>query len=227
MSDSKIIFYNAVVCPYAQRAAIALRESGALYETIDIDLVNKPEWYKDVNPDTKVPALGVEGQNIAESLVIIEYINDRFPKANLLPKEAIRRANVRFVIEFFTTKINGVFFKYLFGSQDESSFEEFDKEINASLVRLDKLLTQQSATGPYFLGNEFSLADIAIAPFFLRILGFSKIYLKGYQFEALKTHPRLEEFIKGITTRPSVTETYVGDEEYIKRFSERYNLTKK
>lgn len=88
-------------------------------------------------------------------------------------------------------------------------------------------MTQQSATGPYFLGNEFSLADIAIAPFFLRILGFSKVYLKDYQFEAVKTHPRLEEFINGITTRPSVTETYVGDEEYIKRFSERYNLTKK
>lgn len=37
--------------------------------------------YKDINPDSKVPALGVEGQNIAESLVIIEYINDRFPEA--------------------------------------------------------------------------------------------------------------------------------------------------
>lgn len=57
---------------------------------------------------------------------------------SLLPKEAIRRANVRFVIEFFTTKINGVFFKYLFGSQDEAAFEEFDKEINASLVRVSR-----------------------------------------------------------------------------------------
>jgi glutathione S-transferase len=43
-------------------------------------LQNKPDWYKDINPETKVPALTVEGQNIAESLVIIEYINDRFPE---------------------------------------------------------------------------------------------------------------------------------------------------
>jgi glutathione S-transferase len=36
--------------------------------------------YKDVNPELKVPALTTEGSNIAESLVIIEYINDRFPE---------------------------------------------------------------------------------------------------------------------------------------------------
>lgn len=37
--------------------------------------------YKDVNPEGKVPALATEGQILAESLVIIEYINDRFPEA--------------------------------------------------------------------------------------------------------------------------------------------------
>lgn len=80
MSSDKITFYNALICPYAQRAAIALKEVGADYETINIDLQNKPDWYKDVNPELKVPALTVEGQNLAESLVIIEYINDRFPE---------------------------------------------------------------------------------------------------------------------------------------------------
>jgi glutathione S-transferase len=44
-------------------------------------LKNKPSWYKDINPDQKVPNLNTEGQNISESLVIIEYINDRFPEA--------------------------------------------------------------------------------------------------------------------------------------------------
>lgn len=45
MSTDKITFYNAVICPYAQRAAIALREAGANFETVDIDLTNKPAWY--------------------------------------------------------------------------------------------------------------------------------------------------------------------------------------
>jgi glutathione S-transferase len=76
----KITFYTSKICPYAQRAAIALKEVGAEYERVEIDLFNKPSWYKDINPDQKVPALNTEGQNVAESLVIIEYINDRFPE---------------------------------------------------------------------------------------------------------------------------------------------------
>lgn len=75
----KITFYTNGACPYAQRAAIALKEVGAEYEPVEIDLQNKPSWYKDINPELKVPALNTEGQNVAESLVIIEYINDRFP----------------------------------------------------------------------------------------------------------------------------------------------------
>ena len=43
-SNDKITLYNAVVCPYAQRAAIALKEVGVEYENVDIDLSNKPAW---------------------------------------------------------------------------------------------------------------------------------------------------------------------------------------
>jgi glutathione S-transferase len=44
-ADDKIIFYNATICPYAQRAAISLKEVGAEYEEVLIDLQNKPDWY--------------------------------------------------------------------------------------------------------------------------------------------------------------------------------------
>ena len=43
-SNDKITLYSAVVCPYAQRAAVALKEVGVEYETVNIDLNNKPEW---------------------------------------------------------------------------------------------------------------------------------------------------------------------------------------
>jgi glutathione S-transferase len=92
--------------------------------------------YKDVNPELKVPALNVEGQNIAESLVITEYIADRFPEANLLPKEPLKRANIRFAIEYFSTKVNAVFYKYVFNSKAEGAREAFEKDVNAGLVRV-------------------------------------------------------------------------------------------
>lgn len=87
-------------------------------------------------------------------------------------------------------------------------------------------MTQQSATGPYFLGEEFSLADIAIAPFVLRIHAFNKVILNDFHFEAVKSNPRLAEFIKGIISRPTVRETYAGDDKYIDVLAKRFGVTK-
>ncbi|CAO3634581.1 unnamed protein product [Mucor hiemalis] len=223
-SNDKITLYNATICPFAQRAVIALKETGVDYETVDIDLLNKPEWYKDVNPETKVPALSVEGQNIAESLVIIEYINDRFPEANLLPKEAIKRANVRFAIEYFGTKVAGSFHKYAFNDKNEGALETYKADVNAALVRFAELLTQQSSTGPYFLGEQFSLADVAIGPFVVRMLGLNKLALKNYEFEAVKNNSRLASFLEGVSSRPSIQESYIGDENYINYLKKRVDL---
>ncbi|KAL9548454.1 hypothetical protein MBANPS3_005667 [Mucor bainieri] len=225
-SSDKITFYNAIVCPYAQRAAIALKEVGAEYETVLIDLQNKPDWYKDVNPELKVPALNVEGQNLAESLVIIEYLADRFPEAKLLPKEPLKRANIRFAIEYFSSKVSTEFYKYVFNQSAENARENFETNVNAALIRFNELLLQQSKTGPYFLGEEYSLADVAIAPFVLRIHALLEHILDGYKFEAVQNNPRLHEFITGALQRPSVQETWFGDEKFIEAMSARFNLKK-
>lgn len=87
-------------------------------------------------------------------------------------------------------------------------------------------MVQQSETGPYFLGDKLSLADIAIAPFLLRILAFNKYYLSKYEFDAVKKHARLAEFFKGITTHPTVTESYCGDEVYTEILAKKYGFTK-
>lgn len=87
-------------------------------------------------------------------------------------------------------------------------------------------MVQQSPTGPYFLGNEYSIADIAVAPLLARILAFHRLFLNGYEWEAVKKYPRLSEFIKGITERPSFKETYIGDEEFVNSFTAKFNITK-
>ncbi|CAO3664853.1 hypothetical protein G6F70_009203 [Rhizopus microsporus] len=226
MSSDKITFYNAVICPYAQRAAIALREVGAEYETVEIDLSNKPDWYKDINPELKVPAFTVGGKHIAESLVLVEYLNDRFPEKNLLPKDPLKRAYVRYFIEYYSSKVQSEFFKYAFNIKAENAFTDYEKNVSGALDRVNELLVQQSPTGPYFLGNEYSIADIAVAPLLARILAFHRLFLNGYEWEAVKKYPRLSEFIKGITERPSFKETYIGDEEFVNSFTAKFNITK-
>ena len=72
------------LCPYVQRAAIALAERGIPFERTYIDLAAKPDWFKAISPLGKVPVLRVgdaagNQTNIFESAVILEYLEETSP----------------------------------------------------------------------------------------------------------------------------------------------------
>ncbi|MGD9883263.1 MAG: glutathione S-transferase family protein, partial [Reyranella sp.] len=50
------------LCPYVQRAAIALAEKGVPFERRTVDLADKPDWFKAMSPLGKVPLLQVDGE---------------------------------------------------------------------------------------------------------------------------------------------------------------------
>ena len=68
------------LCPYVQRAVIALNEKGVAFERIDIDLANKPDWFLKISPLGKVPRAGRRCRQgevaLFESNVICEYIEE-------------------------------------------------------------------------------------------------------------------------------------------------------
>src|ERR687887_2077602 len=64
------------LCPYVQRAVIALTEKNVPFERIDVDLADKPDWFKAVSPLGKTPVLIVGDTAIFESAVILEYLEE-------------------------------------------------------------------------------------------------------------------------------------------------------
>ena len=95
------------LCPYVQRAVIALSEKQADYQRIDIDLRNKPAWFLALSPTGKTPLLKAGGQAIFESAVICEYLEDTLAPA-LHPADALERARHRAWIEFASATLNGI-----------------------------------------------------------------------------------------------------------------------
>src|SRR5882724_6238219 len=87
------------LCPYVQRAVIALTEKGVAFERIDIDLANKPDWFLKVSPLGKTPVLGVGDTAIFESAVILEYLEET-QQTPLHPADPLDRAEHRAWIEF-------------------------------------------------------------------------------------------------------------------------------
>ena len=122
-----------VLCPYVQRAAIALSEKNVPFMRTDIDLANKPDWFKALSPLGKVPLLRVEGEVLFESAVIVEYLEDTQAPA-LHPRNALARARHRAWIEFGSTVLNDIWGFYT--AADDAQLQARRELLRAKLASI-------------------------------------------------------------------------------------------
>src|SRR5262249_28196912 len=113
------------LCPYVQRAVIALTEKSVAFERIDIDLANKPDWFLKISPLGKVPVRTVATDRgevaLFESNVICEYIEETQPGAKLHPQDALARAEHRAWMEFGSATLSDL--SGLETAKDAATFE--------------------------------------------------------------------------------------------------------
>src|ERR1700736_3614814 len=122
------------LCPYVQRAVIALNEKGVAFERIDIDLANKPDWFLGISPLGKTPVLQVGVTAIFESAVILEYLEETQPKP-LHPADPLRRAEHRAWIEFGSAVLNDI--AGFYAARDEAAFKAKASQLEARFAQLE------------------------------------------------------------------------------------------
>jgi glutathione S-transferase len=102
--DQKLRLFSMRFCPFAQRVHLVLDAKNIPYHTAYINLTEKPEWYPKVSALSKVPALqvpGAEGDSLIESLVIAEYLDEKYPQNPLHSKDPLQKARDKILIERF------------------------------------------------------------------------------------------------------------------------------
>jgi glutathione S-transferase len=165
---------------------IVLHEKDVPAEQVAIDLADRPAWLYEKNPSGKVPVLEEDGWLLAESAVIDEYLNERYPEPPLLPDDPAERAAARLLVFRFDDHLGDPYYAVRRG---ESGAEE---RLEAALARLGEL----AASMPYLTGRRFGLADVAYVPWVLR--------LRDMLGVPLDSHPALEEWLGRVLERPSV-----------------------
>jgi glutathione S-transferase len=188
------------LCPYVQRAVIALTEKGVPFQRIDIDLANKPDWFLAISPLGKTPVLQVGDRAIFESAVIVEYLEETQPKP-LHPADPLARAEHRGWIEFGSAVLSDI--AGFYAAPDEATFAAKTAQLEQRFARLETRV----AASPWFDGREFSLVDAVFGPVFRYFDVFDSIA----DFGILAGKPKLARWRQGLAVRPSVLAAVSAD----------------
>jgi glutathione S-transferase len=180
-----ITLYDAGRCPYCARVRIALAEKGIEYETVEVDLDDRPAWIYEKNPLGRVPVLEEDTFVLAESAVIDEYLDDRYPDPPLWPADPADRALGR-MLAFRFDELSKPYYAVRRG--DDGARERLD----AALGTLEAILQEQE----FLSGHEFGLADIAYVPWILRARDRMEVDLERF--------PALAEWVGRLERRSSI-----------------------
>jgi maleylacetoacetate isomerase len=160
----------------AFRTRIALNIKGIAYESAPIEMrapaaAHRAPEFLAINPQGLVPALEHDGATIAQSLAIIEYLNETHPDPPLLPASPVDRAQVRalaLAVACDMHPLNNLrVLNYLRAplALDEGTVNAwYHHWIGAGFTGLEENARRTSGDGHHMFGTTVTLADIFIVP---------------------------------------------------------------
>jgi maleylacetoacetate isomerase len=158
------------------RVRITLNLKGLKYEQAPIHLrrgggEQLSAAYKAINPQALVPALEDSGKILTQSLAIIEYLEDRYPKPPLLPRDPAEKALVRSMALIIACEVHPIqnlrvlqYVKREYSQSDEQVNRWARHWINLGLAALEQMIVAQPRRGKFCFGDTPTLADICLVP---------------------------------------------------------------
>ncbi|GBP19006.1 Pyrimidodiazepine synthase [Eumeta japonica] len=160
----KLRLFAMRFCPYAERSVLVLNAKNLKYDTVFINLDQKPEWIYNFSPKGTVPALEYEeGKALFDSNIINVFLDEKYPDAPLQASDPIRRAEDKMLVEKFASA-QSAYYTAAFNPQalESSMVQNYHKG-------LELLQTELQDRGTKFLhGDEPGLVDYTIWPFLER-----------------------------------------------------------
>jgi GST-like protein len=208
--DPSVLQLYSTPTPNGVKVAIALEELGLAYEAHFVDIMQNQTWtadYLSLNPNGKIPAIldpnGPGGKPFAlwESGAILVYLADKAGK--LIPADPAGRYETLQWVFWQMAALGpmtgqlGFFHKFAGKDiEDKRPRDRFAAEVKRLLGVLEGRLADQAFT----MGNDFTIADIALIGWVRAIPAF---YAAGdlVGWDALKSVP---EWVARCEARPAV-----------------------
>lgn len=163
---STMVFYSDPLDHYSHRVRIVLAEKGISVEIVDASPADLPQEVIDSNPYAELPMLLDRDLVLHEPGVMIEYLDERFPHPPLLPVYPVARAQSRQYLQRIQRDWCGAVDTLLAtNAGDPATRDRLRKELRDSLFALSPIFEQK----PWFMSDEFTVVDCAMAPILWRL----------------------------------------------------------
>jgi len=210
--------YGAPLSPFVRKVRAALAEKQVQYELVPSNPFEKSPEFLKRSPLGRIPAFEDEqGRGLADSTVIVEYLEERFPIPALFPKDPYDRARVRWFDEYadggMGPSLTGrIFFQRVIGAKLMRK-EPDEKVIATALAELPSYLAyleRELGASEYLVGNTFTLADLSVACQLINL------HLAGVDVDA-GTYPALARWLARVTSRPSLKPLIEQDRRFVQK----------
>ena len=169
----RVALYSYWRSSSAWRVRIGLHLKGVSFEYRDVDLragVQFEQPHRGRNPLGQVPVLEVEDggavRHLAQSMAILEFLEERFPSPPLLPADPYGRARVRMIAEMVNSGIqpyqNQAPQKWLHAKQPGLEKEWVQHWLTSGMAALERAVAE--GAGRFSHGDSVSLADAYVVP---------------------------------------------------------------
>lgn len=168
---SSMVFFSDGEDHYSQRVRMVLAEKGVAVEIINVEKNQYPEDLIALNPYNSLPTLVDRDLVLYETMIMMEYLDERFPHPPLLPVYPVARAQSRLFAHRIQKDWCGLVDTIVAGRSKETVIEKARKELREGLITIAPIFTEKE----FFMSDEFTLVDCCFAPILWRlpVLGIS------------------------------------------------------
>jgi len=219
-----LILHGVALSPFVRKVRAVLTAKSLPYDIKTVVPYRTPEEYSNINPLRRIPALEDDGTIICDSAVICDYLEQRHPSISLYPDSPAARAQCLWLEKYADYEL-----------APDSTFKVFYQQIVCPTLGKpsDNAIIQQAITelipphlnylesqlkDDWFVENQFSIADIAIASQLIN-LEHAGLSLDASRWPALSAH------LKRVSEHPALSQLLEEERAVVKGLKERFGIS--
>ena len=204
--------YGVPLSPMVRKVLLALELKQIDHELVPVTPFRKPEGFEKISPLKKIPAWEDDKVTLADSTVICEYLEDRYPEKALYPQAPEEKAKARWFEEYADTVMLPVLGTVFFERVARKLVNQPADEVKVQEILQSKLpttcayLESQVPETDFLFGADLQLADIALATHFIN-LSHAGVLVEPAEY------PRLAAYIDRLFQHPAVAYRIAEDKK--------------